>query len=242
MILFTANRDIAAPLLELESMKEKDFLHLPLEKFRYRVFEEESKEVKENLSAITFIIHGNLRNARYFAEWIDNYSQQEAVRNSVNLVLDRPTASFLEEMEIPAILPCELAKPIDILEFMLRISKEGKTLYPTTEQKTEEMPGLLLELEMPVAEFTVCEEAALEEEELKEFRAKADIESIEAVLFHNRSSYVRTKTAFPDLDISSKTVISGSRGVSVMLLDDGINPDLEAQGSWASIARVLEKV
>ncbi|MDZ7755287.1 hypothetical protein [Rhodohalobacter sp.] len=142
MILFTADKDTSAPFLRMEKMRKKTLLHVPLEQYRFHVSDEESKQIQNHMDEFAFIIHGNLRNARYFIEWMNQNSMEEQVRRCVNIVLDKPTAEFLEEFDIPAVQPREPAKPIDILEFMLRISKEGNTLYPTTENKTEEMPGL----------------------------------------------------------------------------------------------------
>lgn len=242
MILFTADRDTSAQFFLLESAKKKEFLHLPLESFKYHVNEEESKQIQDHIDEFSFIIHGNLRNARYFSEWMKQNSMVEQVRRRVNIVLDKPTAEFLEEFDIPAIQPREPAKPIDILEFMLRISKEGNTLYPTAENKTEEMPGLLKELQMPVAEFSVCEEVTLEEEILKDYKSEVGKNPIEIVLLHNRSSYVRVKTAFPDLDLSAKTIVAGSLGVAETMEKEGLKPDYLAKGSWASIAKVLDEI
>ncbi|PKD45223.1 hypothetical protein [Rhodohalobacter barkolensis] len=242
MILFTADKDTSAPFFELELIKEKKFLHLPLENFQYRVDEEESGEIRNHMGEFAFIIHGNLRNAKYFVEWMKQNSTEEQVRGCVNIVLDKPTAKFLESHDIPAIQPREPAKPIDILEFMLRISKEGSTLYPTTENKTEEMPGLLKELQMPVAEFSVCEEVPLDEETLKDYKAEVGKSPVEVILLHNRSSYVRVKTAFPDLDLLSKTVVAGSLGTTELMEKEGLKPDYLAKGSWDSIAKVLNEI
>ncbi len=242
MILFTANKDIASPFLEMETVKTEQYLHLPLENYHYRVADEESEQVKHHLEEIAFIIHGNLRNTRYFIRWMREHSQEEAVQNCVNLVLDQSTADFLEAEGIPVILPRPDAKPIDILEFMLRISKEGQTLYPTSEQKTEEMPGLLIELDMPVAEFSVCEEKPLDEKQLEMYRKQVASTQLKAVLLHNRSSYIRCKTAFPGLDFSGLDVIAGSKGVAELLRDEGIKPACQALGSWRSIAEVTGKL
>ncbi|WP_069132654.1 uroporphyrinogen-III synthase [Rhodohalobacter halophilus] len=242
MILLTADKDIAAPFLEMESVQNIDFLHLPLEKFTYSPNREESDELKHRLSEFSFIIHGNLRNARFFVEWVKENDLQSEVINCVNIVLDKPTAIYLETHGIPAIQPRQPAKPIDILEFMLRISKEGYVLYPTTENKTEEMPGLLKELEMPVAEFTVCKEVTLDESELSAFQKELKLNQIDGVILHNRSAYIRVKTAFPELDLNNSTLIAGSLGLTEMLEEDGLKPDYLAKGSWASMAKVLSEI
>lgn len=242
MILLTADKDIAAPFLEMEAVQNRNLLHLPLEKFTYNPNREEAGELKNRLPEFSFIIHGNLRNTRFFVEWIKDEGLQKEVMNCVNIVLDKPSSIYLESHGIPAIQPREPAKPIDILEFMLRISKEGYTLYPTSENKTEEMPGLLKELEMPVAEFTVCKEVTLDEKELNAYREKLKSTTPDTVILHNRSAYIRVKTAFPELDLKSVNIVSGSLGLTEMLEEDGLEPDYLAKGSWASLAKVLNEM
>lgn len=239
-ILCTVNRDLAAPLLQHETVKNLSLLHLPLETYQYQPVAEESELVKAGLEDYAFIIHGNLRNTRSFARWMDEEGLTEQARQRVNLAADQPTADFLEGIGIPAILPRKDAKPIDLLEFLLRISREGNSLYPTTEQKTEEIPGLLQELEMPVTEFTVCKEISIPAETLDEYRERVESAGIKAVLFHNRSSIIRVRKAFPELDLSSVKRIAGSRGVAEKLKEEGLEADVQAQGSWTSISAVLE--
>jgi uroporphyrinogen-III synthase len=241
MILFTANEDVAAPFLQINQELKENLLHVPLENFTYHTLSEEEDEILERFSEFTFIIHGNLRNARYFTEWMKQNSVEKEVVNCINLTLDKPTASFLEQNGIPAIQPREHAKPIDILEFMLRISREGITLYPTTEQKSDEMPGLLLELQMPIAEFTVCREASLQEKQLKLYRKEVSEADVDTVLIHTRSAYNRIKAAFPDLDLSQLRVIAGSPGVEELLRKEGIESNSTAYGSWYSLAKTVQE-
>jgi hypothetical protein len=237
-ILITAGSDIAAPLFDLIG----DSLHLPLEQFEYFTDPDSDRALNEVLDSFTFIIYGNLRNARYFLEWAQSKGKISSVQKRINLVHDRVTASFLEKEGIPAILPRENARPIDILEFLLRISKEGSTLYPTTDNHTEEMPGLLQELEMPVSEFTVCREVTVSGELLAEYRRKISEEQFYSILIHNRSSLTRIKTAFPDLNLSEYKLIAGSQGVADKLAEEGLEPDARAHGTWQSIAKVLEDI
>lgn len=240
-VLITASPSLCAPMFrELEIMKDM-FLHLPLEEFTADVEEEESKYILENLEGFSFVLNGNLRNAQFFVEWLNQNNVMEPIKNVVHLALDKPTAEFLEEHSIPAIMPREKAKPIDIIEFMLRISREGKSLYPCTDKKAEEMPGLLQELEMDVMEFSVCKEKTLDPTRLEAFRLEVENSDITAVLFHNRSSVTRIKTAFPDIDLHTKKIISGSPGVTKNLIDLGLEPNFEAEGNWYSIGELIEE-
>lgn len=239
-VLITASPELCAPMLH-EFQKKDDFVHLPLEEFTFFVEKEESTFVNDNKDNFSFVIYGSLRNAQFFVEWMNKNNVLEPFKQAVHLALDKPTAEFLEEQSIPAIMPREKAKPIDLLEFMLRISREGQSLYPCSDQKAEEMPGLLQELEMDVVEFSVCKEKSLESSQLAIFRKEVQNRNISAVLFHNRSSVTRIKTAFPDLDLHTKKIISGSPGVTKSLIDLGVEPNYEAEGTWYSIGELIEE-
>lgn len=218
-----------------------EFLNLPLESYEARIEKMASGMLKKNVDNFAFVIYGTLRNAIYFEKWMNSQGLLNDFRNLVHFTLDQPTSDFLESKGIPAIQPRQHAKPIDILEFMLRISREGRSLYPSCSNKAEEMPGLLQELEMDVAEFTVCEETGLDPDEVDMVRDKVTGANISAVLFHNRSAVTRTFAAFPDLNVKKMTVFSGSAGVTQQLVSRGIEPHYEAEGSWPSIEQLIQK-
>ncbi|MEX0647630.1 MAG: hypothetical protein WEA56_15280 [Balneolaceae bacterium] len=238
-ILFTANEDLAAPLFQFDAVKKTGLLHLPLETYEYYPEPEEGAVIQDKLDDFAFVVHANLRNARYFLQWVEERHLLKQVQQRVNLAADEPTAVFLEDKEIPAILPRKDAKPIDVLEFLLRISRDGSTLYPTTDQKTGEIPGLLQELEMPVNEFTICRETSVPPVKLEKYRKRVISADVKSVLFHNRTSILRIRKAFPELDLSSIQRIAGSKGVAEKLKEEGLEADVQAHGSWASIAGVL---
>lgn len=216
-------------------------LHIPLEKTEYFTFEEEEKLLLNSLNEYTFSIYGGLRNAQYYFQWVNENNLKEQVNRHIHLVTDRPTQDYLEEQSIPAILPRENAKGIDILEFLLRISTEGSVLYPATDQHVEEIPGLLKELKMAVTEFTVCRERSLTNDELISSREEVTIRKPDAVIFHDRASVNRIKIAFPELPLNQLHVISASRGVTEKLRSENIHVHEEAGGSWLSLAELLKK-
>ena len=237
-ILVTANKDLASPLIE-QAQTDKLFF-TPLELYEPETVKEENNYVLENFSGYAFIIHGNLRNARYFVNWINENQKLHDVQKVVNLVLDEPTQRFLEENNIPGVMPQANARAIDLLEFMLRISKEGSSLYPTAAGKTEEMPGLLQELQMAVHEFTVCKEIQVSESLLNEYSQKIKSKPFDSILFHNRSSVIRTLTAFPELNYSEFTLIAGSDGAAQKMKEEGVPVHEKAAGSWKLIAALIE--
>ncbi|NBC02827.1 MAG: hypothetical protein GVY20_03890 [Bacteroidetes bacterium] len=238
--LFTANKDIATSFLsEINQSVFLQLLHLPLENYSYSVNLEEVELVESKMDSFSFIIHGNLRNARFFIQWVKEAEILDQVREIVHLVPNQATIDFLAEYEIPAIMPRKEARPIDIIEFMLRISREGTVLYPTTDQRDEEVPGLLQELEMPVIEFPVCREVTLPPETLEKYREEVANSKIDSVIFHSRSSVNRIQIAFPDLDYSKLECISSGQAVTQKLKESGIEPFIEARGSWRSLLATL---
>ncbi len=239
-ILFTANEDLAAPFLNMADKEGLPLMHIPLEHYRFETIHDESKQVKKGMDEFMFVIHGNLRNARFFVRWMEEEGELERVQQKVNLVTDQPTADFLESKDLPAVMPAENARGIDVVEFLLRISQQGNILYPTTDQKTEEIPGLLQELEIPVAEFQVCREEAIGEELLKKYRKKIEPEPPEALIIHNRSSVIRIQTAFPDLNLNSLPLISSGKSVSRKLEETGVEADFQAGGTWISLCKMLK--
>lgn len=239
-ILFAANADLAAPLIHDDEIKPR-LLHLPLEEYSYFMPDEENKALNETIDKFTFVIHGNLRNARFFVKWMEQSGVKDTVLNRIHLAVDRPAAEYLEQHGIPAVLPKADGKPIDVMEFILRISRDGHTLYPTAEGKTEEMPGLLQELDLPVSECTVCREITIEDAVLERYRQRISEKTPEAILFHNRSSYVRIKTAFPELNPANHTLIAGSRGMAEHLESEGFYVETHAHGTWPSIRETVRE-
>lgn len=234
----TANRDLAAILFEWVG-EDANILHLPLEYYSKIPETKMEHDLKSTLPGYEFIIHGNLRNARFFVGRMKENNLLKDVQNKISLAVDEPTAQFLENEKIPAILPVKSGKPIDLLEFMLRSTKEGASLYPAVEGETEEMPALLKELDMPVTEIAVCRQDKVPGSDLKLFRKLITKEPVDAILIHNRSALTRIRTAFPDLDLKQHRLISGSPGVTNKLIEEGLEPFKEAAGTWKSIRQII---
>lgn len=241
-ILITVAGDTCGNLKNIIEKNKERVLHLPLENYQAGYNKDESATVISELDVFSFVIFGNLRNATHFIHWVKKHDLLKIVQKLVHFSLDKPTFIFLEQNGIPSIKPRENAQPIDILEFMLRISREGKTLYPTAEGKAEEMPGLLNELQMDVTEFSVCSEESLDSDTLIEYKQTLNKQNPDTVLFHNRSSLTRTNAAFPELKLQKMTILSGSAGVTNSLIDMGIEPDYEAEGTWLSIQKLIEEI
>lgn len=239
-VLFTANEDVAVSFLKrIRESNGWELIHLPLENYSYAVNVEEEELIINKLELFSFVIHGSLRNARYFMQWVQEKDLLERVQNIVHLVTNQTVVDFLDTYKIPAVKPRAEARPIDIIEFMLRISKEGMVLFPTTDQKDEEIPGLLQELDMPVMEFQVCKEESLTSKDLQDYRKKAEQADPDSIIFHSRSSVTRILTAFPDIDYQEVECISSGQAVSQKLNESNISPSNEARGSWRSLLDAL---
>jgi len=238
-ILLTANdADCQHFLSRLDKIKAH-LLHLPLEKYERYVESDVAKSLIDRLDEFVFIVHGNTRNAGFFLHWANENKLMDKCKNRIHLVSDPATSGLLEEHSLPAIMPRVFAKGIDVIEFMLRISTEGAVLYPTSDSHTEEIPGLLKELEMPVTEFTVCRERTLTGDELKSYRKNIQAAEVELVLFHNRSSVKRIKLAFPEMDLHQTRNIAADRGVAEFMKSENIPVAETANGTWLSLADMV---
>src|SRR5690625_1666939 len=196
-VLFTGEAFKSQAFRELLGKEaEKHLLHIPLERTRYHTLKQEQKLIDSSMNDYTSTVYGSLKNAHYFLKYVEQQQLKKQVLNQIHLVTDHPTRHFLEENGIPAILPRERAKGIDILEFLLRISTQGNVLYPTTDQHTEEIPGLLKELKMGVTEFTVCAERSLTQEELDAASREVEEGKPDGVIFHDRASVNRVGSLF----------------------------------------------
>lgn len=239
-LLITAETDEAHQLIEALNALKKEPLHLPLEKYRFALDRLQHELLIEELERFRFVIYGGKRNARFFLTWVEQSGLLDEMKNKIHLVMNQSEADMLEEAGIPAILPRDGASAIDMLEFMLRISQQGAVIYPCAEESSEEIPGLLQELEMPVIEFTVCRSEPMNREEVEKRRAQLERVKPGAVLFHSRGSVIRTKTAFPSMDLSGSTLIAASAGVAGKLEQEGLRADLTAAGSWRSVLELIQ--
>lgn len=224
----------------LRQLEDRDIpaLHLPLEHFVPVEDASTAEEVLARLDAYENIVHGNRRNARFFLEAVEEHGKLAEVRERLNLTIDREAADFLEERGVPAVCAPGEVKAINLLEFMLRLRRLGPTLYPCGPQ-TEEIPGLLQELDIPVEELALFDLKGPSEEQLASYRKKLDEEKVSAVVFHSRRSVTRTLAAFPGLDYETVTVISADKGITKKLKENGIEADEEGAGSWESVAELL---
>ncbi len=239
-LLITADSDDATKLLTGLTGSRIEPVHLPLEHYKYASDRKQGIVLEDQREVYNFVVFGSLRNSRHYLTWLNQFDLQDEFRQKIHLVMNRPEMEFLEKHEIPAILPKENARPIDIMEFLLRISISGGVLYPCAEESSEEIPGLLQELQIPVSELTVCRSVPFEKSEIDQKRKEIKKVEPDGILFHSRSSVIRTRTAFPDIDLSSKKLIAASAGVAEKLRQEGFVPEVTAEGSWESIIKEFE--
>lgn len=235
LILFTAAEEDLSPVLDRRTFR---ILHLPLERY-VPVPRKQVEQKLEELERFDQIVHANLRNARFFLDAVRETGHLEEVKKRVNLAQDLQTAAWLEEQGIPAIHPPGATRPIDLMEFLLRLRRTGPTLCPCGAETREELPGLLRELEMPVTELVLFEMEGPPEEDLELYRQQIREREPDTVVFHSRRSVVRTLAAFPGFDLEQATTVSADTGITEKMKENGLTADRQASGSWQSIFDLL---
>ncbi|MEX2600945.1 MAG: uroporphyrinogen-III synthase [Balneolaceae bacterium] len=219
-----------------------ELLPVPLEQYRFRMDPEQREALRQQIDTFRFVVYGGVRHVQNFLIWADKSGIRNEILQKIHLAMNQPEVDLLEDAGIPGILPREGARPIDLMEFMLRINQSGGTLYPCADGSSEEMPGLLQELDLPVSELTVCEPVPLEKNQLRESRQIVHSQPPDAILFHSRGSVIRTKTAFPELDLKDLILISASAGVTQKMYQEGLQADHQAEGSWDSVVQIIQSL
>jgi len=240
-LLITADTHFAAPLLNNLRNLPVQPIHLPLESFTVRNDVSFGRQFHSAISQISFISYENLRNAFFFLKWCDINGFRDHLSQFIHLCIDHTTAEFLESENIPAILPHPGAKPIDLLEFILKISKEGVVLSPGTKNRKQELPGLLQELELPFFEYDVCEEENISSDTVGSYQKIISEKNPDIILFHSKSSVNRTAAAFPELMSDHVIKIAANAGTAQKLISKGYQPDEIANSTWSSVTVQLEK-
>lgn len=233
-ILLTAAIEDSEGFKKYLSRCEVSMLHLPLERYVAIKDDRAAKQLAEKVESTENIVYGHKRNARFFLRMAREHDFGESVKNCVNLAADNQTHEFLENQGVPAIFPGS-EEPIKMLEFMLRLRRTGPTLYPCGGHKTEEIPALLQELDIPVTEEVLYHLEGPTEEELDTFKEQVTENNLDLIIYHSRRSVNRINTAFPDLDPGSAIVVAGDQAVSDKLKELEIKVDSVAEGTWNSI-------
>lgn len=237
-VLLTAAEEDTEQFRSALAEEEISLLHYPLERYEPITDDQSMFDTLQRLDKFENIVHGSKRNAKFFVEKVKEYDKLEDAREQLNLALNQHTADFLEEEGIPAVHPHSDGKAINLMEFMLRIRRIGETLYPCGDKTAEDLPGFLQELDIPVEELVLFTLEGPGETELQRYRKNIAAHEPEVVIFHSRRSVNRTLAA-PTLNYDEAQVLSGDRAVAEKLETEGIETDIQAEGSWNSI---LEKV
>lgn len=239
VLLTAATEDIKAASDILSRSEELQVLHLPLEKYAANFSDNRIEKTLNELDSYENIVHGNWRNTRFFIEAVKKYEKIEEIKNRLNLTVDDQSAEALEEMGIPAICTYGDKKPINLVEFMLRLRRLGSTLYPCGSHKKEDVPALLMELDIPVTELELFELEGPDKEEVETYRSQLEQESPDVILFHSRRSVTRTLVAFENLNFEETIIISADRGITEKLEKEGIPVDGEGSGTWQSMIELV---
>lgn len=240
VLLTAANEDTEVFRSKLEE-QPASVLHYPLERYQSLEDNGEVLDALEHLEEYENIVHGSKRNAQFWIEWLQEFDKIEQARNQLNLALDQHTADYLEEQGIPAVHPHADGEAINLLEFMLRIKRIGKTLYPCGDKTAEDLPALLRELDIEVDELVLFTLEGPKESKLQEYRKDFAAHKPEMVIFHSRRSVNRTLAAFPNGNYKDAHIISGDQAVTDKLEKEDLAVDEQAEGSWDSIVEIIAK-
>lgn len=240
-VLLTAAIEDTEQFLAKVQQEQEDIsvFHYPLE--RYKAIEEDPgiSNTLNKLDQFENIVHGSKRNARFFIEKVERLGLLQQARKQLNLALNQHAADYLEQEGIPAIHPQAKGKAINLMEFMLRVRRLGKTLYPCGDKTSEDLPGFLQELDIPVQELVLFTLEGPQENVLKEYQQQVTKKQPDVIIFHSRRSVNRILAAFPDLNYKQAHIISGDQAVTDKLEQQDIVADSQAEGSWDSIFEKL---
>ncbi|MDX1585530.1 MAG: hypothetical protein R3222_02255, partial [Balneolaceae bacterium] len=100
-VLVTAAVEDSREIMQLLEEKSEEVYHFPLEKYVPVEDKSDIEETFTQLAEFENIVHGSLRNARYFIREVESLGRIKDVRNILNLTLDEDTATFLEESGVP---------------------------------------------------------------------------------------------------------------------------------------------
>jgi len=234
LLLTAAEEDAIQPIRFLKE-KGHRVLNLPLKKYATVTDSSRIKETIDGIDEYENIIHGSLRNVKFFWQLAEEYGITNEIKNMVHFAMHQDVVDYLEERGLPAILPKPESRGIDILEFMIHFKRLGNTLYPAGEATREEMPGLLEELGVPYNDLVIFREEPLDEEELKEFRIDAHTGDWEGVIFHSRSAVNRFFAAVPDIALSEKEIIAINEQVEERLKEFDVPAQRQVNGDWGGI-------
>ncbi|MCW9707083.1 uroporphyrinogen-III synthase [Fodinibius salsisoli] len=219
--------------------QDVSLLHCPLEQYEALVKGSTISDTLNNLDQFENIVHGSKRNARFFIEKVKELDQLEVAREQLNLALNQQAADYLEQQGIPAIHPQAEGKAINLMEFMLRVRRLGETLYPCGDKTSEDLPGFLQELDIPVQELVLFTLEGPEEKDLQNYQKQLGENGPEVIIFHSRRSVNRILAAFSNLNYEQAHIIAGDQAVSDKLKQQEIEVDAQAKGSWGSILEEL---
>lgn len=240
-VLLTAAPEDTEVFRDKLEEKPVSILHYPLERYEALNDNGDILDALENLKDYENIVHGSKRNAQFWIEWLQEFDKMEEARNQLNLALNQHTADYLEEQGIPAVHPHSKGKAINLLEFMLRIKRIGKTLYPCGDKTAEDLPALLRELDVEVNELVLFTLEGPVENKLEKYRKDIAAHQPEFAVFHSRRSVNRTLAAFSQTNIGNSYIIAGDQAVTDKLKTEDIAVDEQAEGSWNSILEIIEK-
>ena len=187
---------------ELADATSPHLLHLPLHRYQPISSSGAIDQALDHISEYRNIVFNNQLAANYFLRIISPSTLLKRVQNCVYFARSADAGSYLELKGIPAIQPQTGEKAIDIVQSMLQFKRLGATLYPCKKNSSDEIPGFLEELGIPVNELSVYKTQRLTSSDIASYESTIKEHPPDAILFHSNRSVNTLPTIFPMISMS----------------------------------------
>jgi len=203
-----------------------NILHLPLLRYESISTTNAISQALDHLSEYRNIVFNDLFAARFFMELIPPTELVQKMGNGVYFARNNEVFELLNSQGIPAIRPQKNEKAIDIVECMLQFKRLGPTLYPCRENSSDEIPGFLEELGIPVNELAVYKTKRLSRGDIDTYSEAIDKEPPQAVLFHSVRSVNTLPSVFSMISMNNVKKIALNGRIAQKMDQQNIPADI----------------
>lgn len=203
-----------------------NILHLPLQQYQSISSSENISQALDHLPEYRNIVFNDLFATRYFMELISPTDLLQKVENGVYFARTMEVFELLNSRGIPAIQPQKNEQAIDVVECMLQFKRLGPTLYPCQKNSSDEIPGFLEELGIPVNELAVYKTERLSQDDIGSYSQAIDQEPPQAVLFHSVRSVNTLPSVFSMLSMNNIKKIALNNRIAQKMEQQNIPADL----------------
>jgi len=203
-----------------------NILHLPLQQYQSISSSENISQALDHLPEYRNIVFSDLFATRYFLELISPTDLLQKMQNCVYFARNKKVYNLLNSRGIPAIRPQKNEKAIDVVEYMLQFKRFGATLYPCRKNSSDEIPGFLEELGIPVNELAVYKTKRLSPEVIASYTQAIEEDPPDAVLFHSIRSVNTLPSVFSMISMSDVKKIALNTHIAQKMEQQNIPADL----------------